>query len=174
MGHHINAIIGSRISLAPLISKLGGPPPTELDFGLVIVPLDEERLDALAMSDEGPHEGFTYLKPRLVEAVSRLLGSGRALYIETDYFGGIGGQAAALFEDGAMTWQRHLTTEQTTEKPSWFGRLFGARRDLPSKSPISHGLQVLGVDALPGSDEFDRLGLGRFRSLGALGIEYED
>jgi|GEM_PF-5290274 len=61
MGHHINAIIGSQQTLANLIERLGQPGPTEMAFGLSMVPLDERRLDLPAMSVEPSFDGFTYL-----------------------------------------------------------------------------------------------------------------
>lgn len=174
MGHHINALIGRRGSLASLIDRLGAPPPTDLDFELVIVPLDEARLDALVMSTEDPYEGFTYLTPQLAEELGRALDDGPVLYIETEYFGGIGGQRAALFERGTLAWRDSMSTERSTKKPTWLGRVFGARPTPPSKSPISRGLEMVGVTSLPGGDEFARLGLVRFRSLEDLGIGYDD
>ncbi len=173
MGHSINAVIGNQKALAPLITQLGAPDPTELDFGLVIVPLDEARLDALAVSEEASYDGFTYLTPLLAEALGSSLAEGRALYLETEYFGGLGGQAAALFENGAMVWRHHSNNERPQEKVTWFDRLFRRVRG-PLKSPISQGLKMMGVVTQPEGDEFDRLGLVRFRSLETLGIQYDD
>ena len=49
-------------------------------------------------------DGFTYLTPEMARAIAQAVGAARALYIETDYFGGMGAQGAALFEYGAMVW----------------------------------------------------------------------
>lgn len=174
MGHHINALIGCREALAPLISRLGSPDPTELDFQLLLVPLDEQRLDELAVSAEEPFAGFTYLTPRLAEALARANETRRFLYIETEYFGGMGGQGAALFEGGAMVWRCSESTEASMNQRPWFAPAFATPPASPSKSPISQGLEMIGVIAAAGRDEFDRLDLVRFRSFRELGIEYHD
>jgi hypothetical protein len=174
MGHHINGLIGSPQSLSGLASRFGHPAPTHLEHGLVIVPLDEQRLDALATSDEEAIEGFTYLTATMAGEIVNALNGGRALYIETDYFGGMGGQSAALFENGALAWKDAESNLTPVPSPSWFSRLF-RREDAPKpKSPISQGLARLGVVLEGYSDEFDRVGLGRFRSLDALGLGDED
>ena len=72
MGHHINALIASRSTISNLIERLGVPKPTELTFDLWVLPLDEQRLDTLAMSTEDAYEGFTYLTPALARALSRV------------------------------------------------------------------------------------------------------
>ena len=157
MGHHINALIGRRSVLTSLIDRLGAPAPTELPFELVIVPLDERRLDILALSTAPAFDGFTYLTPDIVSAIAAALDNGPALYIETDYFGGIGQQAAGLVENGRLAWRAASSNE--SDSP------------LPDKTPISQGLAKIGVVAAAGRDEFDEIGLVRFRSLDALGLD---
>lgn len=103
-GHHINALIGHGDALASLAERLGPPGPVSLAFGLAILPLDETRLDAIAISTEASADGFTYLTPEKARTIARTVGTARAPYIETDYFGGMGAQGAALFEHGAMVW----------------------------------------------------------------------
>jgi hypothetical protein len=62
--------------------------------------------------------------------------------IETDYAGGIGDQAAAVYQ--------------------------GACEVMPPKTarigPINEALRTLGVAARPPLDEFDTIGLGRYRN----------
>jgi hypothetical protein len=69
---------------------------------LLLLPLDEERLDALAMSTEDSLQGFTYLTPAIASEIGRALDDEPALYVETDYFGGVGSQSAAYFENAAI------------------------------------------------------------------------
>lgn len=174
MGHHINAVIGTRTTLAEIIRVVGSPDPTPLLFDLVIVPLDEARLDALSMSVEPAYEGFTYLKPAMARAIGRLASAGQALYIETDYFGGMGAQGAALIQDGALIWQRTQSNLRPEKQASWLSTLLRAPKKLFDKTPISEGLARLGVTASANEDEFDSVGLSRFRSLEALGLEVWD
>lgn len=171
MGHHINALIGTHEALQSVISRLGAPAPTELSFGLVIIPLDEQRLDDLAISTEPAIDGFTYLTPRMAHEIAATL-SGPALYIETEYFGGMGGQGAAFFAGGQLTWWGAESSEAASAG-SALAFLYEKTAN-NGKSPISEGLRRLGVDRSTERDEFDEIGLRRFRSLEALGIEYDD
>ncbi|MEM7666985.1 MAG: hypothetical protein AAF250_14100 [Pseudomonadota bacterium] len=171
MGHHINALIGNRRTLAKLIDRFGAPEPTEVPFGLVIVPLDDRRLDELGIWDERPIGDFCHLNQSMADEIGRWLGQGRAIYIETDYFGGMGSQHAAIFENGEMLWNRSISTFAKQTKRSLLNVLGGmfSGRHTASKSPISEGLAELGVEAEGETDEFDALGLGEFRMLEALG-----
>ena len=169
MGHSINAVIGSRGTLARLADRFGTPAPTEIDFDLIILPLNEKRLDRIAVSSGEPFDGFTYLTPALAESMATDLEDGRALYIETNYFGGAGGQAAALFENGHLVWQEAKTSKPAKEMPSLLSRLRAAFSP-PAKSPINRGLECLGVSATNKRDEFDSIDLARFRSLKSLGL----
>jgi hypothetical protein len=67
--------------------------------------------------------------------------AGRVAYIETEYFGGIGEQAAAVWEDGRLIMPATLA---------------------PS-GPINEALKLLGVQRTATQDEFDVAGLGRHR-----------
>lgn len=105
--------------------------------------------------------------------IGRALDPGRALYIEADYFGGTGGQGAALFEDGALVWSASESTDDVAAPRSWLARTLKPTAP-PARSAISRGLAALGVMPLVGRDEFDGLGLSRFRSLDDLGLGDED
>lgn len=173
MGHCITALIGSRDALASLIGRFDPPDPIDLAFGLVLVPLNEQRMDAIAMSVEPPLEGFTYLTPAMARAIGDAVGGGRALYIETEYFGGSGGQGAALFEAGGLSWQDAESTFESAASKSSITRFFSPSAR-SAQSPISAGLARLGVVPESGQDEFDRIGLGRFRSLDELGFDQDE
>lgn len=66
-------------------------------------------------------------------------------YIETEYFGGIGGQGAVFYEDGKMT-----------IAPTWEDGFSGT---------INRILSELGVKIIGYEDEFESIGLHRFRSM---------
>jgi hypothetical protein len=176
MGHCINALIGTPRALSELAERFGAPAPTELEFGLVILPLDEDRLDALATSTQATYAGFTYLTPAMGEAIAGAAMHGALIYIETEYFGGTGGQAAALIEGGGIGWLDSETDfpEDQQSSPAITIPTFLRPPDVPVKSPINRGLAALGVPRDENRDEFDRIGLVRFRSLEALGFEYDD
>jgi hypothetical protein len=171
MGHHINALIGALEAMKNVAARFGSPAPTELSFGLVIIPLDEQRLDAIATSVEPAIDGFTYLTPRMAQEIAVTV-SGPALYVETDYFGGVGGQSAAYFENGGLMWWGAESSEEAPMGSS-LADLYEKTAN-GGKSPINEGLGRLGVGRSEERDEFDQIGLQRCRSLEALGIEYND
>ena len=78
--------------------------------------------------------------------------------IETDYFGGRGSQAAAVYRgaDEVMA-------------PEWTA--IGEAGD--SKGPINKALRLLGVVATGGRDEFETVGLDNHRNFSDLFESYE-
>jgi hypothetical protein len=74
----------------------------------------------------------------------------RFALIETEYCGGLGEQAAAVYEGGEC-----LMAPERAEG-----------------GPINRALRLLGVQARPGRDEFDTVELVRFRSFGNLFRDY--
>jgi hypothetical protein len=62
-------------------------------------------------------------------------------YVETEYFGGEGTQAATVWDRGAT--------------------IFGPAE--AEAGPINQALRRLGVERTAGEDEFDKVGLGRHR-----------
>jgi hypothetical protein len=176
MGHQITALIGTRQGLGRLIEQFAPPAPTELSHGLIILPLGELRLDLLTEQWSAAVPGFAYLNHSLELGVLAGIGEANVVYIETNYFGGMGSQSAAFFSRGQVVWRQsepvrpHLESRLTS-----FGRALAKFRIGNSKPPINRGLAELGVLASPDQDEFDVVGLGRFRSLDALGVyEWDD
>ena len=158
MGHNLRAVIGRPENLGGFATRWTQPGPTDLPFGLQIIPLDERRMDELATFFEPSFEGFDYLNITLSDALASVLTAGPAIYIETDYFGGSGGQGAALFRDGALRW---TASEKSSDATA-------------GQSPISRALAELGVERGTHHDEFDAVGLVQYRSVESLGIEYDD
>jgi len=159
MGHSINAVVGLAESVASIVEAAGCPPATELSFGLVIAPLGHAQIDQLTGCEPSEvAKGFKYLSPALERGLFNAAGGGFA-YIETDYFGGVGSQAAAIFSGRLPA---TLLADEDAKAPP------------RPESPINSALRSLGVRAAPGQDEFDTVGIGRFRDLKALGLEWVD
>jgi hypothetical protein len=66
-------------------------------------------------------------------------------HIETDYFGGFGEQSAKLFRGKTILMK-------------------GDTRIDPVSNPINEALKMMGVERKSGMDEFDTIGLGRYRT----------
>jgi hypothetical protein len=64
--------------------------------------------------------------------------------ITTDYFGGIGSQSAKLFDNGKKVYDEDDEFSKT--------------------SPINDVLKLMGIKSKSGMDEFDTVGLGKYRS----------
>lgn len=157
MGHSINAVVGPLDSVARIVEAAGCPPPTSLPFGLVIAPLGHAQIDRLTGCNLGEvAEGFKYLSPSLEEGLSDAARGGAFAYIETQYFGGTGTQAAALFLDRSPPFRRAASDAKASIGPD---------------SPINSALRSLGVRVSSGQDEFEAVNLSRFRDLEALGLD---
>lgn len=111
----------------------------ELIDGWRLVPLDDDDLAGLGLDFSACAEGFSYLSPSLAEFCVEYSRLGPVVYFETEYFGGMGSQAAAAFVDGAVL-------------------LSGVGDDA-----INSALRMIGITANAGMDEFDHLGLSRYR-----------
>lgn len=132
------------------------PSPTNLGSELQIVPLGYEQIDQLTRLVPGERlDGFMYLSVGLEAAILRAVDGMMIGYVETDYVGGTGAQGAAVFADGAVTFRAATPIRRGPAK----------RED-----PVNTALRHLGVMASPQVDEFDTLGLGRYRNLESLGL----
>ncbi len=126
---------------------------TELAAGMAIVPLGEAQIGRLVRKSRRERvRGFGDLTIGLERALASLATRGAFAYVETEYFGGTGGQGAVVFSP------RRVPVRFTDEH---------------QPNPINSALKSLGVKAHPGDDEFDTLGLGRFRTLKNLGLTYD-
>ena len=142
MAHSIAALIGDEHLIQRLAKRCGFSEPTGLSHGLSLIPwvdsVTNEDLETFRFSEDERNISLApETRDRLIEA-SR---DGRVLLIVTSYFGGMGGQGAVIFEDGSLTHGPHWADWGT----------------------INEALEILGVQATPEMDQFDILGLGRFR-----------
>jgi hypothetical protein len=157
MGHHITAVIGTAPLIERVAAAAAAPPITSLSFGLVIAPLGEDQIDAITELKPGSYaHGFAYLSEALQTFLSSVTLDGALTYVETNYFGGAGSQAAAVFSGGEMVFR---------------GATSIGRESIRRDDPINVALRKVGIEATDGRDEFDTLGLGRFRSMESLGLD---
>jgi hypothetical protein len=135
VAHHINAIVTDAAGAAALAA-----PGVPLDDRLVLVALTQPlcaRLDGSA-SDVLP--GWEVVTPRLIEQLRATIASPFAV-VETEYFGGQGCQRAGA-------WHRERTLVAAHE----------------SANAVSVALAALGVSRGSALDEWQAVGLVRFRS----------
>lgn len=141
----LRGLIGKRSALHALAAEWGGPPVVALKAGFALIPLTYDWMDQLfaPFPAEYDDESFAYLHDGMVEKL-RLASNGKSFaFIETNYFGGHGGQGAVVFEDKRVT----------------FGPEWG------TYGQINRALQLLGVpERTDDLDAFDQVGLGAHRS----------
>ncbi len=110
MGHSISGLITRHEALTQLEGRLAEQPKFTLLSGLGFLPLDHKNLDSIVGLNAGePLRPFQYLTTPLMDLL-RVRSQGRTLvYVETDYFGGVGGQGAAVFREGRVRFGPHFT-----------------------------------------------------------------
>jgi hypothetical protein len=97
----------------------------------------------------GPESGFAVLRPGLAALIEAASTIGALAYVEADYVGRDGAQAAAVWRGG------HLAIGPL---------LLGRREEFSAETaPINVALRALGVSAAGRADEFVMAGLGRHR-----------
>ena len=159
MGHRITAVIGGPDAIARIARLAGCPAPTQLPFGLEIVPLGHAQIDALTALQPGAYFADSHLSEGLQSALLAAAGDGTVAYIETGYFGGAGGQAAAVFAAGEVTMRAATPL---------------GREAADADGPINTALHALGVVPAAGQDAFEAIGLAQYRDMESLGLIEDD
>lgn len=109
-----------------------------------IFPIERELIGQLLESADAPppeSETFIFLTDDFQILLRDLSRHGRLCYLETDYFGGEGGQGACVFEHGIELMP-----------PTW-----------AESNTINDALAILGVESTDEYDAFDAVGLGAVR-----------
>lgn len=147
MGHSVHLIIGKGPALDAFLRQWPGARAVELREGWQAIPVDEALYDAIEVKHPGAvrPSGLDVSPLGLSEALAAATAKGGGLaYVETEYFGGTGGQAATAFIDG-----REVLAPQS-------GKGIG---------PINQALRRIGVTRTDANDEFDAIGLGERRRM---------
>lgn len=145
MAHFVTGLVARHAVLRAFAASKALPAPVPLTEILSLLPLGPDQLERL-MPDEQLefYGGFNFLSPRLAAVFRRASAQATLLYFETEYFGGMGSQGAAVFRDGEL--------------------VFGPQA--AELGPINNALAVLGVRTVPPAvDEFETVGLQRHGSV---------
>lgn len=143
--HNVQGIIGSKRALDSIQQRFELSRVVELKQGLYMLPINEEFFGALpgakedAIATEQFH--FEFLGPKIISLLIEVSKEGAVIYFETDYWGGLGDQGVIAAEKGRI--------------------VFGPQSGDDS---INSALRLLGVRKGTAHDEYDAMGLGRFRS----------
>jgi hypothetical protein len=142
MGYTLRALVGRRAALGPVFHAFPQAVCVELPQGVALLPLPDELLEAMEKGTLSEALPPLYSLTNHLEAqVLQLIGNEAVGYLEAEYFGGQGEQAAVLWQGG--------------QRQGVWGPNYGA---------LNTVLRALGVSAsLVNEDEFDAVGLGRHR-----------
>jgi len=123
MGHCIHAIIAPAATADSIATSWPELPRLNRDNGFSIFPIDASLIDARIAPDKTPtvtDDTFMLLTDAfrtLLKAMSR---DGQLAYVETEYFGGVGGQGALVCRIGAEamppTWHESGTINEALEQ----------------------------------------------------------
>ncbi len=143
MSHYITGILSDLPRLRRFSSENGLHSPAPLIEDLGFLPLSDGHLDSLFPEQGDFDPAMTYVSTALRAALAELSKGGVLAFIETEYWGGDGTQGATAYRDGVCIMEPQAE----------------------GLGPISHALGLLGYRAAEGkSDEFETVGLGRFRN----------
>lgn len=143
MGHCIQAIVAAPELADRLQSTYPRLPRVVARRGFVILPIDADFIDSV--TEARPPQStdtFMLLTDSFQDFLRELSRLGPVAYIETEYFGGVRGQGAAVYSD-----------RRVIMKPEW-----------GESGPINRALEIIGVNRGPLGDRFSALGLGAYRS----------
>lgn len=150
MGHCIRAIIGAHEAVRKIADDWIYAKEIDLPqgFGMIFctIRLLENIEELMESSEEAVHDPdypeLDYFDASVKELMENYSFRTKLAYFETDYFGGTGTQAGILYENG---------------KP--------AAAPQSGEGTINALLKELGVWRKPDKDEFDMLGLGKYRHM---------
>jgi hypothetical protein len=162
MAHTLKAVIGRTPDATELGSRWVLARLIALPQGMAMIPLTARLLDdmeKLVSSARHPRGEKSGLLPAALSSVLEKVTQDCSLgYIETDYFGGVGSQTAALWRNG------RLVLGPLLRETHWDAES-GQHID-SGPAAINDVLVQLGVKRGRSVDEFDALGLSKYRSVG--------
>jgi hypothetical protein len=148
MGHCIHAIVAETKIADAICARFPELPRVETAKDFSILPVDANFIDRVVGARPPQTTGndeFMLLTQGFRGLLRDLSKLGKIAYVETEYFGGTGGQGAAVFADGAETMC-----------PTW------------ASGAINKALGILGLRKPLLADRFWALGLPKYRSNDAL------
>lgn len=156
MGHNVRLFAGRPDVLGAYRAVLPVAELFELTSNaeFAVLPLDDDLHDALhRVYPAGEwRAGAVRLSDGDMAFAARASERGPLAYLETNYFGGAGFQAAALWKDGSLVLA-----------PVVLNVIVHAGIP-PSTWPINTALRLMGLATHEDKDEFDSFGLGFYRS----------
>lgn len=153
MGHSVRLVIGRGDAIAAFLGAWPGSRAVDLQGGWQAIPVEDALYDAIAARypDAVRPDALDFAPPGLDAVLAEATAAGGGLaYVETEYFGGTGGQSAMAYADGLA--------KMEPARAQWTG-------------PINQALRRIGVAPEGEKDAFDTIGLGERRQMDDYGPE---
>jgi hypothetical protein len=130
-----------------------------LTAGLTLLPLTDEAVEHLGATDpnDEPIKRAWMLKRAVATLAERLSADRQVLYVFWETWAGPGIQEAAGWREGGLFYGPIGTCDLEADREP--GYQVASREDMA----INSGLRAMGVQAAPGVDEFETVGLTRHR-----------
>lgn len=142
MGYYLHAFICRKEESTLLCNHFDKAQKVEIGQGVILLPMTEELFDQINNFSISPAiDKFEYLTENIEREILRIITGSHYAYVEAEYHGGQGGQLAIIWNKN----HRESFLEYEQQK-------------------INRVLKGFGVQAEIGKDEFDTLGLGRYRN----------
>jgi len=138
MGYDIQAIISTQSVLEAHSADFHSAVVAPLGSGVALIPITDELLHEVGASGESGQ--FYKFTPAVADWLRNISASATAAYVEAEFFGGVGGQGAAVWARG----EQLLAPTHTTDA-------------------INIALRLLGISRGTAHDEFEAVGLPRHR-----------
>jgi hypothetical protein len=125
---------------------------------LVLIPITQEVRQRASTGDDSPVLRFYTLTDGIVRWGAELSHHGRTAFIDVQFFGGTGFQAAIGWADGEVALGPLFTETHKGEGEPWY--------EVPPRGQplaVNRVLQWLGVQKGQARDEFEAVDLGRVR-----------
>ncbi len=145
MGHCIHAIVAPSDTADSISSQVPDLPRLDHDNGFTVFPIDAEFVDGHIAPDVTPTvtgDEFMLMTNGFRLFLQRLSIGGQLAYVETEYFGGEGGQGAVVCRNGSEVMP-----------PTW-----------RESDTINDALKLIGMKRGMFADEFLAAGLGLVRN----------
>lgn len=149
MGYRLEAVIGPAEVLAAVTGEQPLMAVVPLWQSLGLVPMTDEVFDAVNDGTPPGLAGFRKLPGGFAGVLCAWSARGPFAYVEADFFGGVGTQAAAVWDGGGLA-LGPVVIGETAPLPA-------------SGTPISQALARLGVRRGDHFDEFAAAGLAQHR-----------
>jgi len=145
MGHCIHAVVAPNETAGTISTDWPNLPRLDRDNGFAIFPIDADLIDERIAPDKTPTvtgDEFMLLTNGLRDLLRTLSLGGQLAYVETEYFGGAGGQGALVCRDGIEIMP-----------PTWH-----------TSGTINDAFKLIGMKRSMTGDRFDAAGFGGVRS----------